>query len=408
MFGSTRTTTSAQRWTPCADHGRSDPVGRVCPAGAMDGETVTPEDPQLSFPFNEQAETGSPVTGGAGTPVAARAPEVKRREQPVRRGAVAPSLVAFAGAWNASSPAAAMDAACADLRRRTRQQSGPYALTPILEELSARRAKARPGSGAHGRLHAHSRGWTVYRREDMSWRRVRFTEAHEIAHILLYETLADDRRALSDLQNRQSHRQIEELCDYGAAELLVPVGDVSDYLTSNPLRTLADYNRLYDTYLVSHVTLLRRVATLLPRTVLTAWQYLQHRRGVNWRIQSSYCRTVDGVYLPPGLSRRHLRPDLVTQALTHGSAYAAEATIEVGDRHYTGKMLAVRPAFRDQGELPILQGRPVRDETADDTVYVLHGDLLTTVLSRPRPYRRARGEHDFDSYLQRLPLAKDL
>lgn len=353
-------------------------------------------DAQLPLPFGEAA-----ARSGAGWANQGRFTTPSRSSRPriappsASRPGLSPSqrrslqlpvsLAAFAAGWDVADPAAAMRAACADLRVRAGQVSRPYALTPMLEVLSATRANAPAGSGAHGRLHARRTGWTIFRRPDLSWRRVRFTEAHEIAHILLYEKLGLDRGYLADLHAEESHPWVEALCDFAAAELLMPADELAADVAAYPLTSIADYHRLYDNYLVSHLTLLRRVAEVMPGTVLTTWTWREHRRGANWRIQSTYCQNALGVYIPPNLSRRRLSPDLIDVALDNGAA-VAKASLDVGSRQYSGLVTALHPTYRAQGELPVYHGHPIRDE-AENVVYLLHHNLFSIVAHKPRQPR---------------------
>ncbi|MGY4712989.1 ImmA/IrrE family metallo-endopeptidase [Mycolicibacterium sp. CBM1] len=256
----------------------------------------------------------------------------------------------------------------------------------MLDTLSATRAQAGAGVGAHGRLHASATGWTVYRRTDLPWRRVRFTEAHELGHILLYQQLAFNRKWLDDLHSDEAYLQVERLCDFAAAELLIPSDELTQDLTRHRLETLGDYLWFYDRYMTSHRALLRRVAEVTPATALTVWSWQNHRNGANWRIQESYCHNADGVYIPRGISRRRLDPDVVGMAVESGAA-TAQGCVDVRQRRYTGLMTALHPSHRDQAELPIYHGRAVHDEPGS-SVYVLHRAITPrTVLALRRPGR---------------------
>lgn len=346
--------------------------------------TVTDER-QPMLPFGEPAttDTPSPVvkapTSGGRPALRSRVPcdEDSRKKHP-------PSLEAFAASWDAPTPASAMTRACADLRRRAGGTAPPFALTPMLDKLSARRSADPADVRTLGRLGAHDAGWTVYRRLDQPWRRMRFTEAHEIAHILLYEKLAHSRALLDDLHSESAHRWVEKLCDTAAAELLIPVDDLSKYLDQRPLTSIGDYHQLYDRYLVSHLALLRQVLKAIPDTALTVWSWRHHRNGANWRVQSSYCDNLPGVYIPTDISARRLSPALIAEAVDAGAA-TARASLDVGGRRYIGTMTAIYPSHRAQAALPMHQGKPVRDEPGG-SVYVLHHGMA---VSAARPTQSA-------------------
>ncbi|MFD3041386.1 ImmA/IrrE family metallo-endopeptidase [Mycolicibacterium senegalense] len=256
----------------------------------------------------------------------------------------------------------------------------------MLEALSVVRAKVPQTTGAHGRLHASTTGWTIYRRSDLPWRRGRFTEAHELGHILLYEKLAFKREWLDDLHSDAAHLRVEKLCDIAAAELLVPGDDLTQDLAIHPLETLGDYHWFYDRYMTSHRALLRRVAEVATNTAMTVWAWQTHPNGANWRIRESYCQHLSDIYIPRGISRRRLSPDVVGLALDAGAA-TAPGRIDVGRRRYIGIMTALHPGHRNQTELPIYHGQTVRDEQSA-SIYVLHRSLTTTTGTAVPTFRR--------------------
>lgn len=352
-----------------------------------------PEPRQMSGDITD-SETAATTDGGATTPRPQREasePTPVGSRSPNRSGVSRPvpaSLLAFAECWKVGSPAEAMATACADLRERSAQHTSPIGLTPMLTQLHATRTMS--DMQPHGRLKAQKTGWTVHTRTDIPWRRRRFTEAHEIGHILLYKTLATSPQHLADLQSAQSWRQVERLCDYAAAELLMPADDLATRLQRQPVTSTADLNVLYDRYLVSVLALLRRITEVAPRTALTTWKYRRHHHGTDWRIQDSYC-TIDGIYFPADMSRRHLAPDLIGRALGEGSASSPTATLDVGGRRYTGMMVALYPLHRDQVELPLFHGRPVGDDIPTDTVYMLHQQLVSSPIRRSGTSRRPAG-----------------
>ena len=256
----------------------------------------------------------------------------------------------------------------------------------MLQALSATRADA-TGSSAHGRLRASKAGWTVYRRTDLAWRRVRFTEAHEIAHILIYEAIASNRSWLDDLHQAASHELLENLCNFGAAELLVPADDLVAELRAHPLIDIGTYQRLYDRYLVSRTALLRRVCEVTPDTALTSWAWRDHSKGADWRVAFSFTRHLDHVYIPNDLSRRRLDPDVISDALELGAA-TADGSLDVGSIRLSSTMTAIHPRFRVQAELPMYHGHTVRDEPGEDAVLLLHRGLTAERVRRPRLVRR--------------------
>jgi len=94
-----------------------------------------------------------------------------------------------------------------------------------------------------------------------------FTLAHELAHIWLGES------GLSDIQSNDTdtESQIERWCNQVAAELLVPLADISQhYKAENPLTMEMD--RLAKRYKVSTLVILRRIYDLGVISPETLWK----------------------------------------------------------------------------------------------------------------------------------------
>jgi hypothetical protein len=279
-----------------------------------------------------------------------------------------------------------MAAAASTLRQHTGQFRAPIGLTAIMEAVGARRA-SNGTMHPDGRLTAGPDGWTIHTRSTgQGWRRRRFSEAHEIGHIILYEALGSDPAHRAAIDSAAGWKSVERLCDRAAAEILIPADDLIDQLGAHPMGTVAHFNRLYDRYLVSQTVLLRRMSEVDDSLAVTTWRHKEHVRGANWRIDASYCH-IDGVYLPHNLSRRHLSPDLIDQALSHGSAHDDRATLDVGNRRYTGSMSAIYPGLTRQRDLPVYQGHVIPDEVAGDQVHVVHQHLRTSPI---RAYANVR------------------
>ncbi len=94
-----------------------------------------------------------------------------------------------------------------------------------------------------------------------------FTLAHELAHIWLGES------GISNIQSSDTHTesQVERWCNQVAAELLVPLADISQhYKADHPLTTEMD--KLSKQYKVSTLVILRRIYDLGAISHETLWQ----------------------------------------------------------------------------------------------------------------------------------------
>ncbi|MCW3047293.1 MAG: hypothetical protein JWO74_1577 [Solirubrobacterales bacterium] len=237
-------------------------------------------------------------------------------------------LEAFAAELGYPMPDEAMRWACGELLRKSGQEHGPVALRPLLERLGARREDlALP---TPGRLEIDSEGWRICVRAGTPWRRARFTIAHEIGHILLYETLAGRPAQVRALQAPEHWAAVERLCNQAAAELLMPGGA---FVRSTRVTGIAPLGlrALYDRFLVSWEPLLVRVTELFAVSLLT-WRRYRRHGGERETLRLARTSRDRATWLPEGITARYVRPDVVTAASHSGYAWAERALLDLGER----------------------------------------------------------------------------
>jgi hypothetical protein len=206
------------------------------------------------------------------------------------------------------------------------QLDGPVGLKPLLQRLDAVEDR-RPLETA-GRLTLTGRGWRITVRLGTNYRRARFTVAHEIAHILICKTLADEPDALRALQDREHWPQVERLCNLGAAELLMPSADFEMHTLRHSFRP-SGLRELYNRYLVSWEPLLRRVCEIFGGSLIP---FSRTRRHAAERMALRVLRPPAGrdVWLPTGLTSRYLVPDIVDRAVREGFAVTERLWVNIG------------------------------------------------------------------------------
>src|SRR5437879_6458839 len=112
---------------------------------------------------------------------------------------------------------------------RLRAAPGPVPMGMLLNQLGIRVSTAEElAGGAHGILRLNNGSWeivlpagTTTDAEHLSPRH-RFTVAHEIGHIILYE------HGVQPPRTRRAHWQIEELCNGFAGRLLISDADLGE------------------------------------------------------------------------------------------------------------------------------------------------------------------------------------
>lgn len=259
-----------------------------------------------------------------------------------------------------------------ELRRVAQQTVPPIGLQKVLPSVGAQTIRSR--LAPRGRLQAARDGWKIHVPYDTPWRVGRFTVAHELAHILLFDAVSADRGLIAELRTSQKlWRPVEDLCDRGAAELLVPSNDLEQMLDRALPESKGEALRLYDRYMVSPAVFMRRICDLSDDRSYTAWDYSPHgSKPADWRVSGVYTKLRTGRYIPNHLSAKNrLAPNVIEAAAQTGFAFAEMATLTTGGQRHTGRMCALNPAVRDnETPLPSFEGSVIHDSHGG-TVHLL-------------------------------------
>jgi hypothetical protein len=219
----------------------------------------------------------------------------------------------------------------------------PFPLKPIFKLLNARLEQAEIESA--GRLDIDQDGYRVVVRRSESYGRRRFTAAHELGHILIYNALADEPEAVRALRRGERHEAVEHLCDLAAAELLLPREPFAQALESRTF-SAESLVSLHELFQVSWAALLRRICELTGGGVSLWRRYRRHsHERLALRVQASYGSS----WLPRGLTDRHVEPNLVAACLEEGPT-TAHVEIRISSRP-RGSALAI-PAQLPTGGWP--------------------------------------------------------
>lgn len=174
----------------------------------------------------------------------------------------------------------------------------------------------------HGRLSVREQRWRIEVPWEISVERRRFSIAHEIGHILLFDAVAQNPQHVQQLRSGELWAKVERLCNIGAAHLLMPsrpFGFAADVLMPPSRKTVA---MLASKYQVSLAAAARRIAEVCPDWSVIFWELsTTHPRGAAWRTAKLQHRA-GHTFLPAGMSSRRLQPDIVTTAATEGEAFA--------------------------------------------------------------------------------------
>jgi hypothetical protein len=321
-------------------------------------------------------------------------PDVSNYQHALPREVTEPLRV-FAERFGTSSPEEAMRLACETLRHECGENRAPIGLKAILQHVKARITFHK--MDVAGRLELEHDSFNVLVNPRGSWRRHRFTIAHEIGHIIVLRAVATERRLVRALlkPSPELWRELERLCNNAAADLLMPRSEFqtlfAEYSFSPP-----GLRALYDRFLTSFGAMLVRIAaTGVERAVVLWKRYARHEREVlTFRILACYSAP-RGAWLPKGLTSSHFSPDVVTLAEQHHDKL--ETDVVVNFSRTTEQFLAAVVSLaaverRSPDQLPIFHGHRVADEPHLSSSIAM---LLTGKSARSLRARRNVAHLDF-------------
>lgn len=141
-------------------------------------------------------------------------------------------------------------------------------------------------------------------------RRWRFSVAHEFTHIILIRTVG---ARVVDLANssKEAYEYVEQLCDYGASQILLPRAILRRALRERSFsqKTIFELAELFD---VSFSALMWGLADLLPQGgLLLLREYRRSAQERNelrvWSSYSRYNSSMEEPWLPRGCTMKHIR-----------------------------------------------------------------------------------------------------
>ena len=229
------------------------------------------------------------------------------------------ALNRFAAAWETDRPRDAMRAACRWLLGRTGQLEGPVGLEPLARALGSQISTR--DSAIDGGLTAYGDEYVIEVSTAGSWRRRRFTAAHEIGHVLFFEALGTGHVHIDPGEMDE----VESLCNLAAAELLMPHEDFRRAALAQGFAP-AGLWQLRHRFGVSWSALLVRFLDLFPGSGASLWRAnVRPGDGSKLRVVSSFGRPGPS-WLARGMSDGYLSLPLPRYAFEDGAAGAVGIT----------------------------------------------------------------------------------
>lgn len=218
-------------------------------------------------------------------------------------------LQAFMAMHNAQSNEDAMMIACIKLRQRAGVAAPPFDLDALMRVCEAK--KVETDLPIEGGLQLGSDSFIINLRKSDPLARKRFTIAHELGHILLYDAIADDSEALAILNSDMMHSQVERLCNLAAAEILVPRADFLRAIAENGFN-MQSLEKMRTRYGVSHKAILRRFVDISDIASVSLWKLVERslQKGDILRLVQEYHSSA-GLVFPVGANNKQITPDIL-------------------------------------------------------------------------------------------------
>jgi Zn-dependent peptidase ImmA (M78 family) len=147
--------------------------------------------------------------------------------------------------------------------------------------------------------------YTIEFKKSKNWRRQRFTIAHEIFHVILFDLFSDT----VDFNNVDL-KKVEYICNLGASEILVPKLEIKKDILNKQIN-LDLIEKLVEKYMVSYSVIFRKINQLNPEISIYIWRkYARKLEEKNeYRVFQAfheYTKDFKYPYLPKGCTTKHL------------------------------------------------------------------------------------------------------
>jgi IrrE N-terminal-like domain len=262
-----------------------------------------------------------------------------------------------------SSPEEAMASLCKTTREKASERTVPVGLRSILSLLDVAHVYEN-GTGAAASISVKGPKIIIKSRKfsESSWRRHRFSIAHEIGHVLLMKSLVNDQNAYAALRNKENWKQIELLCHFAASEILIPSEDFTDQIKNQVIskKLMLD---LYDRYLVSFEVILQKFLKT-DFQILIFWKNAVYKGKKTWFVSKAYW---NGDYFVPLrlTSKNHMFPDVFNYTAVYDDALLIkDLEIKFGNVEYVGS--AVTMLYPKKSDEPRYQPKFEGFEVPDD------------------------------------------
>ena len=271
--------------------------------------------------------------------------------------------------FNTPDEKAAVRVLCRQILASLNLSSAPIPLKPICQKFNLKVIYNSVSKKEDSFLKLAPNGFEIEISKQKNWRRNRFTIAHELSHLIIFNAID---KPINSFDKKQ-YDEIERLCDIGASELLINETDLEKTLYSIGLNT-EGLKVLYDRFLVSYDALFLKLSEFFGANVLIWKNYARHENEKKefrvYRHFPRYKYANKSTWLPDGCTVKHISP-----IPFDNKAATLFDNFKVVMNNKTTKCSALTFLFPhsriSSNNLPIFDELPITDESTYDDCFVM-------------------------------------
>ncbi|HMK18187.1 MAG TPA: ImmA/IrrE family metallo-endopeptidase [Chitinophagaceae bacterium] len=275
--------------------------------------------------------------------------------------------------FNTPDEKSAIKAVCRQILTSLNLSNAPVPLKPICQRFNLKVTYNNVIKKEDSYLKLAPNGFEIEISKQKNWRRNRFTIAHELTHLIIFNSIGVPISSL----DRKQHDEIEKLCDIGASELLINEDELEKNLKEHGINN-EGLKFIYDKFMVSYEALFLKLSEYLDANILIWRNYARHElEKKEYRVYKhfpKYKNSNKETWLPNGCTKKHISPNPFDK-ISNNQTILISDNFNIIMNEKTTKCSALTfmfPHSRNKSvNLPIFEELTVSDESTYDDCFVM-------------------------------------
>lgn len=275
--------------------------------------------------------------------------------------------------FNTPDEISAIKSVCRQVLSSLNLNLAPVPLKPICQRFNLKVNYSNAIKNEDSILKLTPTGFEIEISKQKSWRRNRFTIAHEIVHLIIFSAI-DVPISSNDISQ---YKEVEKLCDIGASELLINEDELDRNMkiygiNKNGLKAI------YDNFMVSYNALFIKICEYLNVNIIIWKNYARHEsEKKEYRVYQhfpKYNNAEKSIWLPNGCTVKHISPNPYTEEhnLQNAVVYDDFKIIMKDKITNCSAFTFMFPHSRNLNHnLPIFDNLTIKDESTYDNCFIM-------------------------------------